>query len=400
MKKNVQSILLFFALALLLMAGCKKDDEATKPEEVSSEVLQQEEKEEQKSDENDETKITIKDAIGREITLDKAAERAIADSPNTMRIYTYVMGAEKLIGIPPRDVASARRMPYAMGRRDEFMKLKHFGGSYNVDNLEEILMEKPDVFFSSHKEKADYEELSNKIKAPVIALDQGPGVVFDPILYDSIRIVGKVMNREDRAEEVVQYMEGLKKDLYDRTKDIPENEKSTVYAGGLAWNGPHGIEGTRENYPIFDVVHAKNVVTGLGKDGLVEIDKEKLLEWNPDFIFIDLASIDIIQDDFNKNPDYYKSLKAFKEGKIFAQLPFVWCNVNVDTAMANAYYVGKIVYPEQFKDIDPVKKADEIYEFLVGRGVYDELAKEEFGGFQQISIEDFEANKFFIDKTE
>ena len=55
-------------------------------------------------------------------------------------------------------------------------------------------------------------------------------------------------------------------------------QKAKVYAGGLAWNGPHGIEGTRENYPLFDVVNAKNVVTGIGKNGLVEIDKEKILK--------------------------------------------------------------------------------------------------------------------------
>ena len=129
-------------------------------------------------------------------------------------------------------------------------------------------------------------------------------------------------------------MESLKKDLNDRTKDIPEDKKAKVYAGGLAWNGPHGIEGTRENYPLFDVVNAKNVITGIGKNGLVEIDKEKILKWNPDFIFIDLASIDLIQNDYNQNKDYYKSLKAFKNGNVYAQLPFVWCNVNVDTAMA------------------------------------------------------------------
>jgi iron complex transport system substrate-binding protein len=73
----------------------------------------------------------------------------------------------------------------------------------------------------------------------------------------------------------------------------------------------------------------------------------------------------------------------------------VWCNVNVDTAMANAFYIGKIVYPDKFEDLDPIKKANEIYKFLVGREVYDELVKDEFGGFQQVTLEDLEANKFF-----
>lgn len=380
---------MFLAAIMLLSAATacgKKEDK--KPSEKT-------ETENPKKDE----KIVFKDAVGREVTLSKVASKAIADSPNTLRLYSYVMGVEGLIGISPREVKGSERRPYALAYRDEMLKLKHFGGNYAVENFEEVLLAKPDVFFSSSKESsAEYDKIQDKIGAPVVALDSGTGVVFDPKLYESITIIGKVMGREKRAKEVVDYMESLKKDLNDRTKDIPEDKKAKVYAGGLAWNGPHGIEGTRENYPLFDVVNAKNVVTGIGKNGLVEIDKEKILKWNPDFIFIDLASIDLIQNDYNQNKDYYKSLKAFKNENVYAQLPFVWCNVNVDTAMANAYYVGKIVYPEKFQDIDPIAKTNEIYKFLVGKPVYDEVAKTDFGGFQKITLEDLDSNKFFKKK--
>ncbi|MDO5846275.1 MAG: iron ABC transporter substrate-binding protein, partial [Methanocorpusculum sp.] len=37
------------------------------------------------------------------------------------------------------------------------------------------------------------------------------------------------------------------------------------------------------------------------------------------------------------------------------------------------YYIGKLLYPEQFADIDPAKKADEIYTFLDGAPVYEQL---------------------------
>ena len=102
-----------------------------------------------------------------------------------------------------------------------------------------------------------------------------------------------------------------------------------------------------------------------------------------------------IQDDFNKNKEYYKNLKAFKNKKVFGQIPFVAADVNVDTALADAYYIGKVVYPEKFQDVDPVKKADEIYSFMLKKPVYAEVAKNTFGGFQPVSLEDLEANKFF-----
>ena len=58
---------------------------------------------------------------------------------------------------------------------------------------------------------------------------------------------------------------------------------------------------------------------------------------------------------------------------------------NIGTAMADAYFIGKVLYPERFEDVDPVQKANEIYEFLVGKPVYGEMANQ-FGGFGKIDI--------------
>ncbi len=46
---------------------------------------------------------------------------------------------------------------------------------------------------------------------------------------------------------------------------------------------------------------------------------------------------------------------------------------NYETILADAYYIGKVLYPEQFADIDPAVKADEIYRFVVGVPVYEQM---------------------------
>jgi iron complex transport system substrate-binding protein len=58
----------------------------------------------------------------------------------------------------------------------------------------------------------------------------------------------------------------------------------------------------------------------------------------------------------------------------------------MEIAIADAYYAGKIIYPQQFSDIDPVEKADEIFEIMLGEPFYDKLAA---GGLQfgKITIE-------------
>ena len=145
---------MFLAAIMLLSAATacgKKEDK--KPSEKT-------ETENPKKDE----KIVFKDAVGREVTLPKVASKAIADSPNTLRLYSYVMGVEGLIGISPREVKGSERRPYALAYRDEMLKLKHFGGNYAVENFEEVLLAKPDVFFSSSKESsAEYDKIQDKI---------------------------------------------------------------------------------------------------------------------------------------------------------------------------------------------------------------------------------------------
>ena len=99
------------------------------------------------------------------------------------------------------------------------------------------------------------------------------------------------------------------------------------------------------------------------------IDKEKLIQWNPDIIFIDEGGLELIRQDYQKNKPFYQVLGAVKKGQIYGQLPYNYYTTNIDTAIANAYHIGKVLYPDHFADIDPVAKANEIYEFLVGQGV-------------------------------
>jgi iron complex transport system substrate-binding protein len=54
---------------------------------------------------------------------------------------------------------------------------------------------------------------------------------------------------------------------------------------------------------------------------------------------------------------------------------------------ADAYFIGKILYPDRFADVDPVQKADELFSFFVGKPVFSEL-NSQYGnlGFSQIPV--------------
>lgn len=54
---------------------------------------------------------------------------------------------------------------------------------------------------------------------------------------------------------------------------------------------------------------------------------------------------------------------------------FNWYMTNIDTVIVDAYAVGKIIYPENFKDVKMDEKADEIYSFFFGRPIYKKMEK-------------------------
>ena len=95
--------------------------------------------------------------------------------------------------------------------------------------------------------------------------------------------------------------------------------------------------------------------------------------------------MDLIHEDYAKNPDYYNSLTAVQEGKVYSQISFRSSASNLETALADAYYAACVMYPEAFADIDPVAKAGEIFEMLLGTNPYEDL-KEAGYEFRPIKI--------------
>jgi iron complex transport system substrate-binding protein len=74
-----------------------------------------------------------------------------------------------------------------------------------------------------------------------------------------------------------------------------------------------------------------------------------------------------------------------KNSEIYGVLPYNYYSTNYGTVLANSYYIGSILFPEKFADIDPEVKADEIYETFVGKSVYQDM-KNTYGGFIKINL--------------
>jgi iron complex transport system substrate-binding protein len=323
--------------------------------------------------------MTFTDMSGRQVSLSKIPERIICISPGTLRLILYVGGKSKVVGVEDIEKANPKTRPYWIAN-SELSSLPSIGpGGPNTINkdpdIEKVLAVHPDVIFISYMDKAKAEALQKKIGIPVIVLIYGPFGTFNEMVYDSIRLVGQILDKEGRAKAVIDFIEDSRNDLISRVEGIAEGQKPFVYVGGIGFKGTHGIESTETGYAPFEWVKARNIAMSEGKKGHLFVDKEKILAWNPDIIFIDIGGNELVQQDYMKKPDFYHGLKAFKNRQVHILHSFNWYMTNLGTVIADAYAVGKVLYPERFDDVKLAGKADQIYDFLVGGPVYQEMVK-------------------------
>ncbi|MDP8218023.1 MAG: iron ABC transporter substrate-binding protein [Candidatus Theseobacter exili] len=332
--------------------------------------------------------IIIIDTIGRKVEVPKKVKRIVCRGPGVLRLITYLEATDKVVAIESgfeKDSSIGR--PYIIAH-PELANLPTIGAASPSPqpNPEAIINVRPEVIFISYVEPRIANDLQEKTEIPVVVLSYGELATFDnQYIFNSLRIAAKIINKENRAEKVINFIRNCQKDLRNRTNGIPADKKPGVYVGGLGFKGTHGITSTECRYPAFELLHAKNVADELGKAGHIFIDKEKIIEWNPDIIFIDASGLNLTKDDYRKNPKFYNLLKAVQNEKLYGLFPYNYYTTNIDTALADAYYIGKVVYPEKFKNIEPDKKANEIYKFLVGKPIYNRM-KNDWEGFKKISL--------------
>lgn len=329
-------------------------------------------KTETKAEEQAEEKTTrmVTDAAGREVEIPKQVKSIICVGVGSLRFTSYMQATDLVVGVEENELNPKVTKPFSYVNREVFANLPLTGDNGKTYD-EEIIKVAPEVIMAT-ADKETAELLQQKTGIPVVAVPLIDNM-FDEKSDQMLELMGEVYGRQARAKELMAYIHGLKEDLQKRTADIKEEDKPSVYVGGVSFKGHHGFEGTEAGYSPLAAVGANNLADKTGQTGAFNIDLEQVLQWNPDVIFLDFNGMSLINEDYAKNPDYYNSLSAVKNGRLYSQISFRYNAVNAELSLADAYYAGKVLYPEQFADVDVAQKADEIFEMMLGVKFYDTL---------------------------
>ncbi|MDR0704869.1 MAG: ABC transporter substrate-binding protein [Planctomycetaceae bacterium] len=309
-------------------------------------------------------------------------------SGGTLRLAVYLECADKVVAVDTHEHQEHGRSSKKayLAAHPEFYDMPIGGEKRGKDNPETLLNLKilPQLIIKADDGGYDPVELTKRTGIPVLLIPLR-SITADRKEFDSgLRLMGSALGKSERAEAVLEffYREMTEIKLRIKNKKPPEDSKPLAYVGGVSYSGSHAFNSTEAGYPPFVIAEVNNPVKEndsiIGKRQIM-ISKEKIIEWNPDILFLDLATLYLGEasglTELRTDPAY-RSLKAVKENKVFTLLPNNFYFENHDAVLVNAWFVAKTMYPEQFTDIDPKKKADEIFTFLVGKPVFEQLNAE------------------------
>lgn len=378
-KKWVQAVLIA-ALSMSAICGCGSSVSNTgKTQGVEAQTGESGGANTRENDAKDAAMRTITDGADRTVEIPEEVESVVCSGVGALRYTCYMQAQDLVVGVEDYEQEKDSSRGYSIVNGDQFAELPVIGGNGDP-YAEEIITVGPDVIILSAAGGADPDQLQQTTGIPVVVIPGSDGMM-DEDAYETLHILGEVYGKEERAQELTDYMDHVKEDLAARTSNVPEEEKPTVYVGGVSFQGLHGFDGTEAGYGPLAAIGAKNLADETGQTGPFNIEKEQVLAWNPDVIFLDYNGMELIDEDYARNPEYYEQLTAVREGRVYSQISFRSYASNLDMALADTYYAASVLYPEQFADMNLEEKMAEIFDTFLGEDISAELKENgyEFG---------------------
>lgn len=350
--------------------------------------------------------IVVTDMIGRQVEVVPGSyTRVVCIGAGALRMYTYINGADLLCGVEDIDNTSLQNrpkmfdsvaIPYRIAYETEFSTLPSCGvggPQAQAAEAEKILSCNPDIVISEYEDVDKENALQEQLGVPVITLRSGPKNVFDDSFKGSLRLLGQLFGKEDRAEAIISFIDKEASDISSRTAAIADDQKPSVYICGLGNWGTTNHLMTMPNYAAFDVANVKNAASGLGSKGVQAIEKEYFVSLGKDMdiIVMDAAAVKNVKPLFKEDPTMFDSCKAWQDGEVYLQMAFNAYYTNYELALANTWFIAKSVYPELFEDIDLTSKMDEITKVFLGKPLAEKIFSypTSFGGYQKIDTATF-----------
>ena len=318
----------------------------------------------------------ITDMIGRSLEIPASVDSVVATSP-PMTTVLYMIAPEKLKAVNFQwNDEESKFVP------SQYANLPVVGGWYGTQDgsYEEFIASEPDIIIESIDEGGDgdastVEERQQKFgQIPVVAVNDTTNVEK---VGESITFMGEIVGAQDKASQLNDFNNKYLNMVKERSSKLSDSDKKTVYYAegddGLQTNPSHSAHGQ-----LIDLVGGKNVVDSASQGNTtngIQVSMEQVISWNPDIII-------------TTDPEFYASvysdsnwgqINAVKNKEVYLspQSPFKWFDRPVGANMIiGVPWTAKVIYPDDYKDIDMLSATKEFYSNFYHFDLSDENAKQ------------------------
>ena len=301
-----------------------------------------------------EKELTIVDSADRIVTVKKPIERIVAGGGWVPPIALRILGVtDKVVGV----TTAITKTNYGKVFFPELQDLPTIGGK--VVDYEVVLSLNPDVLIAyAFQSSAKYEE-----KLPGVTV-----LYFDFTKYqhtfEVMGTLGYVLDRQEDAQEYMDFCEMIRNNVEERVETIPEEERITVYLESVL---PYQTYTTGPGY-LIEVAGGRNIAADIvpGSTGWLFVDPEWVIEENPKIIIKmvgwgindisagyetdDPSDMKNVRDEIMSRAELAK-VAAVQNEAVYVIANDV-CTVTPDSIISLAYYT-KWFYPELCEDLDP-----------------------------------------------
>ena len=318
----------------------------------------------------------ITDMINRTVQVPSVVDNVVATSP-PMTTVLYMIAPDKLKAVNFQWTDD--ELKYVPGQYANYPVVGGWYGSQD-GSYEEFIAAEPDVVIESIDEGGDgdlstVQERQEKFGTiPVIAVKDTTNVEK---VGESILFMGKIVGAEDKANQLNDFNNKYLDMVHDRASKLSDSDRKTVYYAygddGLSTSPSHSTHGQ-----LIDLIGGKNVADSLNQGNTtsgVQVSIEQVISWDPDIIITnDQEFYDSVYNDPN-----WAHLKAVQNKEVYVspQSPFKWFDRPVGANMIiGVPWTAKVIYPEDYKDINMVDATKEFYSNFYHFDLSDDQAKE------------------------
>lgn len=336
--KRFVSLLLTFVMCLSLAACAKAPTEATK---------------------KDDNTITVTDMMGREVKVPKDTKSNTVGS--TYGVATPFLAT---LNISDRVLAcNFKNKSFYRLAGDSIISAGSIGTTIVLDS-EALAALAPDVYICkiSDQEKID---IATKLGIPAVTLS---AEIPEEVLK-AYEMLGTIFGCEDRAKEIVDYLNNELAEIDKLAATIPEESKKTALCMGSEFSRVAGED-------MLQTIMLQRIGAITLVDGIVGEEErywadcgvEKVFELNPDYLFVTSSAVlDFKMDDFY-NDSSWSAMTAVKNKNIY-QIP-----AKIDSwdmpgpgFVLGMYYMMHCIYPDVVSTDLLQEKVDNYYTFLYGK---------------------------------